>query len=107
MVKRITLGVILILVYTALILVGCNYYYNKHKDPKNDPDIINIADSIINTVDSLHTINDSLLQEIVRVDTVIQYIKVKGEKNSVIISNQSIEDDLRFFSDYIDRYEQQ
>lgn len=63
--------------------------------------IIETTDSIIQDIRILH---DSVLIEVQRTDTIIKYVKDKSIKNSNIINSQSIQDDIRDFTKYLDMY---
>ena len=73
------------------------------KPKQSIPPTIN-TDSINSIVEEIHEKHDSTIIEINRIDTIIKYVKEKTKQNSVIITDQSIEDDINYFSKYINTY---
>lgn len=67
-------------------------YFNKSPDPERPPIQID------------RVVHDSILVEIHVTDTLIKHIRDNGKKDSIVIANQSVEDDLVFFSTYIDLF---
>lgn len=49
-------------------------------------------------------VHDSILQEVVKADTIIKYLKEEYNENYNIILDESLDDDYEFFSKYIDSY---
>lgn len=49
-------------------------------------------------------VHDSIVQEVIKADTVIKYIKEEYDKDYSVILNQSVDDDYVFFTDYINNY---
>lgn len=49
-------------------------------------------------------VHDSILQEVVKADTIIKYLKEEYNENYNLILDESLDDDYEFFSKYIDSY---
>ena len=106
-INKITILAVVLLAITNMVVLYCYYNWGRIRDP----------DSIESKIDSLKTINDSLViinidlsrsidslkKESLTIDSVIVEINHWYEKGFDSITSQPIADDVHFFTNYLSK----
>ena len=90
----------IILILLVIVIFSILFYCS----PKKISNIPTKEDSLKLEIESIKKIQDTILIDIYKRDTVIKYVKEQYCKDSVIISNQSVYEDIEFFSKYLSSY---
>lgn len=80
--------------------IGLVYLYNKPSDQINTENI----NKVVLVIDSLVVEQNSLLNEANKQDSIIKEIKKTYSTDSTFIINQSLCEDLEFFTNYLSSY---
>lgn len=93
----------LLLVLSVIVIVE-TYLLLQPTKPITGPSVITTADSIVSSIQDIHVKHDSTVLEILKTDTIIKYVKEKGNQNYITILNQPLDDDIRDFAEYVESY---
>lgn len=98
----------LVYVICVILLVLFAYKFGTNKPcklfpPPVDTTLLLKLDSLNRVTDSIRLISDSLQQQIDSSKNKIVIIEKEYEKEYIDITNASIADDIRFFSDYLSK----